>query len=483
MTTGPTLAAVLDRLRWDGVRSIIGSTSVPVAGITHDSRRVGTGSIFLCIRGTRADGHDFAPAAVAAGGSVLVVDHLLDDLAATQLVVDDVRLAAGYLAAAVYGHPSQRMQVVGVTGTNGKTTATHMLAAILEAAGTPTRLIGTLSGTHTTPEAPDLQAALSTMAAEGAEAVAMEVSSHALALHRVDGSRFAAAVFTNLTRDHLDLHGTQEAYFAAKARLFTPEFTDLAVVNRDDAHGRRLAGNALVRTVGYARAQISDVEVGPTVHRYRWRGTNIHVPLGGDFNVENSLAAATTAAELGIDSATIAAGLAALAPVSGRFQPVPNDRGLSIIVDYAHTPDGLRRALQSARAAVGTAADPDGAAPARVIVVFGCGGDRDQAKRPEMGAIAAELADHVVVTSDNPRSEDPRVIMASIIEGVPAGYRDRVTVHDDRRAAIGLALGMARAGDLVLVAGKGHETTQTIGTSVLPFDDRAVVREFLEHPK
>lgn len=478
-----TLTSVLARLDSIASLTVRGDAGVEISGITHDSRAVVDGTIFVALRGATSDGHGFARAAVGSGATVVVCEHALGLDAThdvTEVIVDDTRAFVGPLSAAVYDHPSRAMTVVGVTGTNGKTTTTHMLAAILEAADMPTGIIGTLSGARTTPEAPELQARLAEFVHARKRAVAMEVSSHALALHRVDGSHFAVAVFTNLGRDHLDLHGTEQQYFAAKARLFTPGLADRGVINLDDVHGQLLADatRGELPSVGFSLSDVTDLEVGPTSHRYRWRGQAITVPIGGQFNASNSLAAATSAGELGIDPATIAAGLAQLVAIPGRFESIDGGQSFSVVVDYAHTPDGLQEAL---RAAADTVTETDGMRRGRVIIVFGCGGDRDHEKRPAMGAVAAELADLVVVTSDNPRREDPRAIIECIVDGVPARYRGRVTVEPDRRAAIAVALADARPGDVVLIAGKGHETTQTIGTKVLPFDDRAVARALLEN--
>jgi len=447
-----------------------GDPEVLISGVVFDSRRVQPGSLFCCLRGSSSDGHEFAVQAIADGASALLVDHALD-LAVPQVVVRDTRAAMGPLSAAFFGYPSRSMVLVGVTGTNGKTTTTSLIAAVLESAGMPTGVIGTLTGKHTTPEAPDLQAQLAGFLAAGKLAVVMEVSSHALALHRVDGTRFALAVFTNLGRDHLDLHGTVERYFAAKALLFEPGLSVAGVANADDMHGRLLVDAAPVPMTAFSSDELADLAVTPTEHSYTWRGQRIHVGIGGAFNAMNSLAAATAAATLGLAPEVIAAGLGGAAPVPGRFEPVRAGQPFDVIVDYAHTPDGLREALRAARAA------SDGGS---VIAVFGCGGDRDREKRPEMGAVAAELADHVVVTSDNPRSEDPAEIINAIIAGVPAGYRDRVVSEPDRRRAFAAAFQMAKPGDVVVIAGKGHETTQTIGSTVVAFDDRAVARTLLE---
>jgi UDP-N-acetylmuramoyl-L-alanyl-D-glutamate--2,6-diaminopimelate ligase len=471
----PTLDEVILRLDAPGrvpveVRTVRGDRLTRVCGVTHDSRSVTPGSMLCCIRGANADGHGFAAEAIERGATALLVDHLLDvDIA--QILVHDTRLTAGPVASAVLGHPSDQLTVVGVTGTNGKTTTTYLLASIFEAAGWAAGIIGTLSAGLTTPEAPELQTALAAFRDAGKRAVAMEVSSHALALHRVDGTRFASAVFTNLGRDHLDLHGSEERYFAAKARLFEPQFTALGIVNLDDVRGRLLADVATIALVGFGHADAIDLVVGADRHSFRWRGRDVVVPLGGRFNVSNSLAAATTAEALGIGIDAIVAGLGSVAPVPGRFESVDLGQPFHVVVDYAHTPDGLQVALESAREAVGGG---------RVIVVFGCGGDRDAEKRPLMGRVAAEMADLVVVTSDNPRSEDPLGIIAAVLDGVPDEYLRSVTSEPDRRAAIGVALGAARPGDMVVLAGKGHEATQTIGAAVLPFDDRAVARELLE---
>jgi UDP-N-acetylmuramoyl-L-alanyl-D-glutamate--2,6-diaminopimelate ligase len=441
-----------------------------IAAIDFDSRSIRAGSLFCCLRGAHYDGHAFAAAARAAGASALLVDHRLDvDL--PQLVVPDTRNAMGWLAASFFGHPSRSLTLVGVTGTNGKTTTTSFIASILSAAGRPTGLIGTLTGAHTTPESPDLQARLAEFVGEGVTAVVMEVSSHALELQRVIGCHFDIAVFTNLGRDHLDLHGTEERYFAAKAKLFQPRLADCAVVNIDDPHGRLLMDVGAIPTSGFGLADVSDVVVSATSHSYTWRGQHIEVPIGGDFNVMNSLAAASACARLGIDQAAIAAGLGDAPVVPGRFEAVVAGQSFAVIVDYAHTPDGLEKAIRAARQVAGSA---------EVHVVFGCGGDRDRDKRPMMGETASRLADHVVITSDNPRSEDPLAIINATVEGVPADYRGRVVIEPDRRQAIEIALRQARSGDVVLIAGKGHEQTQTIGDQVLDFDDRAVARQLLQ---
>ena len=447
------------------IQAVVGDPGVEIAAVTHDSRAVVPGTLFCCVPGQRNDGHAFAPTAVAAGAVALLCERPLD-LGVTEVRVDDVRRAMALVSAAFHGHPADSLAVAGVTGTNGKTTVTSLLAAALEAGGRPTGVIGTLTGARTTPEAPELQARLAAFRDRGDVAVAMEVSSHALALDRVEGMRFAVAVFTNLSRDHLDFHASMEDYFAAKARLFEPERSAAAVVNADDPHGRLLSDAARVPTRTYSLDDVSDLDVGVTSSTGTWRGHRLHVPLGGAFNVGNALAAATAAVELGVEVADALAGIAAAEPVPGRFEVVSDDP--MVVVDYAHTPDGLEQLLRSVRGAAGGG---------RVLVVFGAGGDRDRDKRPAMGEAVSRLADVALVTSDNPRSEDPEAILDAIVAGA-AGPAELVR-EVDRRRAISLALTEARPGDVVVVAGRGHEPEQDVGGRLLPFDDRTVVREEL----
>ena len=449
--------------------TVIGDGEVRIGGMVLDSRVVRARDLYCCIRGARADGHRFAPEALAAGATALLVDHRLE-VGATQLVVPDTRTAVGPLAATLWGQPSRRLTMVGVTGTNGKTTTTHLLGSVLERAGRRTGVLGTLTGSFTTPEAPELQARLASMADDGIQAIAMEVSSHALAMHRVDGTHFAVAVFTNLGRDHLDFHGTPERYFAAKAELFSPALADVGVVNADDVHGRHLLDAAPIPLHPYSLDEAEDLRVDPTTCRFRWRGREVTLPLGGRFNAANAIAAATTAWVLGVDEDTIASGLSGAAAVPGRMEAVDAGQPFRVIVDFAHTPDALGGLLAELRAVTS----------GRLIVVFGCGGDRDADKRPLMGREAAEGADIVVVTSDNPRSEEPGAIIDAIVAGVPERLRGRVTTEPERRAAIGLGLAAAAPGDVVVIAGKGHETTQTVAGVARPFDDRVVARELLE---
>ncbi len=445
-----------------------------VHAVVHDSRSVSPGTLFCCVRGATIDGHDLAPDAVAAGAVALLCERPLR-LDVPQVVVADVRAAMGVVAAALHEHPSRHLHVVGVTGTNGKTTTTHLLAAILEAAGRPTGTIGNLNATPggppNTPEGPELQARLAGLRDAGKTAVVMEVSSIALSSGRVNGTRFRLAVFTNLSPDHLDHHGTMEAYFAAKARLFEPDLSAAAVVNVDDPKGRLLLDAAAIPTEPWSLADVTDVEADLRGTSCTWRGQRLRIPLPGTFNVANAVAAATAAAALGVDAPTIARGLAGAGQVAGRFQSVLPGSPVEVVVDYAHTPDGLEQVLTSVRSLAGGS---------RVIVVFGCGGDRDRAKRPLMGEVAARLADHVVVTSDNPRTEDPLAIIDQVAAGAgAAGSTAEVVREPDRRLAIAAALRAAAPGDVVVVAGKGHEATQVVGHEELPFDDRLVAAELM----
>ena len=460
------LGAVADHPALDGVIATL-DHDVDLTDVVHDSRAVTRGSLFCCIVGAVHDGHDHAPDAVAAGAAALLVERPLN-LGVPEISVRSVREAMGPVASAMAAEPSRSLAVVGVTGTNGKTTTTHLLAAIFGAAGMPCGMIGTLTGVRTTPEAPELQRELADMAGDGALAVAMEVSSHALDQHRVDGTRFAVAVFTNLSRDHLDHHGDMALYFQAKARLFDPSFTDKAVVNLDDPHGRLLFDASTVPVVGYSLDDASDLQVGERGSTFTWRGVEVHLDLVGRFNVSNALAAATAAAEMGIDVEHIASGLTSASPVAGRFERVEMGQPFLVAVDYAHTPDGLEQLLLAGRELV---------AGGRLIVVFGAGGDRDPSKRGPMGEVAGRLADVVIVTTDNPRHEDPAAIIDDVQRGIEGTAH--LLIEPDRASAIGEAIRTAGPGDVLLVAGKGHETTQTVGDTVAHFDDREVLRDSL----
>jgi UDP-N-acetylmuramoyl-L-alanyl-D-glutamate--2,6-diaminopimelate ligase len=450
-----------------------------VREVLFDHRRVSsantsatqtTGDLFCCLPGEHRDGHDFAAAARQRGAIAFICEHPLGDAAggAVQLVVGpgQARAAMAHAACARHHDPAAALRTVGVTGTNGKTTTTHLLAGILGANGWPTVVIGTLSGARTTPESPELQQGFADARRLGSAAVAMEVTSHALVQHRVDGYVHDVAVFTNLSRDHLDYHGTMETYFGAKASLFTPEHAKAGVVNGDDTWGARLLEQASVPVEAFSMQQVSGVEIGLGGSRFRLGGQLVELRLAGELNVRNAVAAAAAARALGVGDATIAEGLSSAAPVPGRFEPVDNDLSLGVVVDYAHTPAALAESLAVMRPMVPTG---------RLIVVFGAGGDRDREKRPEMGLEVSRRADVAVLTSDNPRHEDPDEIIAEVRAGWQG--RARLEIEPDRRQAIARALSLAAPGDLVLVAGKGHETTQQLHDDFLPFDDRLVVRQ------
>jgi len=448
---------------------ISGTLPETVTEIAVDSRTAVPGSLFVAVRGERADGHRFALGAVARGATVLVVEHEVD-VDVPQVIVEDTRVAISRLADAYYDHPSQGLVVFGVTGTNGKTTTTYLLRAIAEAAGLPCGVIGTLGGMfgertwaleNTTPLALELHRVLAEMRAAGARAVAMEVSSHALALGRVDDVRFRAAALTNVTRDHLDFHGTLARYIAAKRHLF--DLAPQAVFNVDDPVGRTFAGEFITATTyaieRVAQLRATNIELQGYETRFDAGGLHVQMALPGRFNVANALAAIGLARAADIDDGAIVRGLATARAVPGRMERI-GAFGIDAIVDYAHTPDALANVLRAARETT----------RGRLIVVFGCGGDRDAGKRVEMGRIAAEAADAVIVTSDNPRGESPAAIAAAVAAGIVA------EVILDRRAAIRRAINDARAGDTVVVAGKGHESYQIIGEERLPFDDRDEVR-------
>jgi UDP-N-acetylmuramoyl-L-alanyl-D-glutamate--2,6-diaminopimelate ligase len=435
-----------------------GASSVEIRDVTHDSNAVVEGSVFVCIVGRHHDGHDYAHQAVSRGAVALVCERLLDvPDEVTQIVVGDARSVMAKASAVLWDHPSRDLTVVGVTGTAGKTSVTHVLASIFKAAGSQASIRGTLSGPRTTPESSDLQRWLRSEHERGVMAVAMEVSSHSLSLHRVDEIDFDVAVFTNLGRDHLDFHHSMDEYFEAKASLFEAHRCGHAVVNRDDVWGRRLIGRleGLVGLTSFGVDDVVDVELTARGSRFVWSGLAMHTRLLGRYNLVNVIAAATAARCLGIDDAAITKGVEAVEPVPGRLEVIAGAR--TVVVDYAHKPEALVAALTSVRELT------DG----RVLVVFGAGGDRDRSKRPLMGAAAQTHADEAWVTSDNPRSEDP----VRIIEEVTAAMTDP-HILVDRRAAIRAAVAASEKSDIVVIAGKGHETTQTIGDEVLPFDDR-----------
>ena len=493
MTLGDLLTSVRSLADGDGLASI--PQGMAVSGVAYDSRRVASGSVFVALRGLKADGVAFAEQAASRGAQLIVSETPRpDNVRAPWLVVRDARLALALLADRFYEHPSGRMPVVGVTGTNGKTTTAYLLCAILDAAGLKAGMLGTVAyrvggedreASRTTPEAPDVQQLLADMLAHGCTSAVMEVSSHALSLTRVDGMKFAAGIFTNLTRDHLDFHEDMEAYFAAKRRLFEMLPRDApGAINMDDPRGSALV-QVCGRPVTYAINAAADVKPGAvdmTLAGLRFEITTprgavaIRSRLVGRPNVYNILAATATAMALDVPLDAIARGIEGLSGVPGRFEVVsPSDSDVTVVVDYAHTDDALRNLLETARPLT----------KARLITVFGCGGDRDRTKRPLMGMVAARLSDVVVITSDNPRSEEPKRIIEEIERGIPAGSQssDRapaVMSVVDRAEAIDRAIASANAGDVVLIAGKGHEKYQQIGDRVLPFDDGAVAKAALD---
>ena len=467
------------------LRELFGADApdVEVTGLALDNRRVVPGTVFFCVRGFTRDGHDFAADAVARGAVALVVDHPLG-LGVPEVVVDDVRAAMGPVAARFHDDPTATLRTVGVTGTNGKTTSAYLVRALLEAGGEPTGLLGTVKSVvggvehevaRTTPEAIDLQAAFAAMRDAGDTHCVMEVSSHALALHRADAIHWAAAIFTNLTQDHLDFHPTMDDYFDAKRRLFDAQ-PAVAVVNVDDPYGARLArelgDDVPLVTIGIdapdADLRATDISSDFSGSAFTAGGLGLRSPLPGRFNIYNVLGAVAAARALGVSDETIVTALPGVDPVPGRFEPVDEGQPFALVVDYAHTPDSLENVLSAARPLT----------RGRLLCVFGCGGDRDRGKRPLMGEIAARLADHAIVTSDNPRSEDPDAIVAEIVAGIEQGAEAEAIV--DRRAAIEHAVQLAGPGDVVVVAGKGHEQGQEFeGGRKQPFDDVTVAREAL----
>jgi UDP-N-acetylmuramoyl-L-alanyl-D-glutamate--2,6-diaminopimelate ligase len=466
------------------VEAVSGDGATEITDLAYDSGRVHHGTLFFCVPGQTRDGHDFGTAAVEAGAAGLVVERDLG-LPVAEVRVADARAAMAPLAARFWGDPTAELKVAGITGTNGKTTTAFLLRAILEAAGQPSGLLGTVKQVvggaeeevvRTTPEAIDLQATFRRMLDSGDEACVMEVSSHALALHRADSIRFDTAVFTNLSQDHLDFHADMEDYFGAKRLLFEAG-PGAAVINVDDPFGRRLAGEVDCLTFSAEGASAdfgaAEVELGPSGASFLVVSAEGAVPvstrLPGHFNVSNALAALAAAHTLGVSAETAAAALGDAAGVPGRFEPIEEGQPFTVLVDYAHTPEALENVLQAARALT----------EGRLISVFGAGGDRDRDKRPSMGRIGAELSDLAIVTSDNPRSEDPEAIIDEIVAGI-GGNSEGVRVEPDRRSAIGLALREAAAGDTVLIAGKGHEQGQEFERGrKIPFDDREVAREEL----
>jgi UDP-N-acetylmuramoyl-L-alanyl-D-glutamate--2,6-diaminopimelate ligase len=492
-------------LRASGVAAELrGDGSVEIRELAYDSRRISAGTLFFCFPGERTDGHEFAPAAVQAGASALVVERPLE-LDVPQVQVEDARAAMAPIAATFNGDPTSELGVVGITGTNGKTTTAFLVRHLLESAGHRCGLLGTVQQVvggrveeveRTTPEAIDLQRTFDRMLESGDEYCGMEVSSHALVLHRADAIHFAAKVFTNLSQDHLDFHADMEEYFEAKRLLFSGEGGapilelegGISVINIDDPYGRRLAGDlgcgsggeCISYSAAGGRADLSarDVAFDASGSRFTCMTPageiEVRIPLPGDFNVANALAALSVAHAVGLELGASAAALASAGQVPGRFESIDEGQPFAVVVDYAHTPDSLENVLKAGRRV----------AEGRLISVFGCGGDRDREKRPLMGRAGAELSDVAVVTSDNPRSEDPAAIIGQIEAGIEDSAPAEVVVEQDRRAAIAMALGRAGEGDLVVIAGKGHEQGQEFedGRKV-PFDDRDVAREELRKLK
>ncbi len=459
---------------------VAGARSVEVRDLAYDTRRMAKGALYFCVPGAYVDGHDLAWEAIEQGAVALVVERPLE-VDVPQLVVVDSRAAMAVAADVFFGKPTKELEVAGATGTNGKTTTAILLQSMLNAAGRPAGLVGTIgwvvggeqrAAPFTTPEAIDLQRLFREMLDRGDRSAAVEASSHGSALNRLDRVRFDALVFTNLSQDHLDLHGTMDAYFQAKRRLFTGAQPPPAAVNVGDDFGRRLAGElasahrAPLVTFGLddsAEIRPDGLEVTARGSRFRAAGIDVETPLRGIFNVENVLGAVAAGLLLDLEEEAIATGIAGVAGIPGRFEVIDEGQSFSVIVDYAHTPDSLATVLRAAR----------GLGNGRVIVVFGAGGDRDRGKRPLMGQVAVELADHVIVTSDNPRSEEPVAIIAEILQG--AGVD--VELDHDRRTAIARAVDLAERGDVVVIAGKGHEQGQEIAGVVHPFDDRTVARD------
>jgi len=492
MTWGDLRRALLDRGQGSTAGADVpGALDVPVTGVAYDSRHVAPGHVFVALKGLHTDGSIFIRQAVDRGAVAIVSDQAQTGLTVPTLQVQDARAALAILAAEFFGHPSEKMRVIGITGTNGKTTTSYLVASIFQAARIKCGVLGTVAyrigdeireSTHTTPEAPDVQQLLREMLDRGCGACAMEVSSHALSLRRVDAMTFSAGVFTNLTRDHLDFHGDMESYFRAKRRLFEELPQDApSLINLDDPRGAAVV-EVSARPVTYAINQPADITPGPLAYSFEGLAFDIRTPRGtlqvtsqlvGRPNVYNILAAVSTAVALDLPFDAIEKGIRTLLAVPGRFEVVSSAQDdIMVVVDYAHTDDALRNLLETARPL----------AHGRLITVFGCGGERDRTKRPLMGAVASRLSDVIVITSDNPRREDPGRIIEEVQRGITSDTQrpgSQLFAIVDRHAAVMKAIEIARPGDLVLLAGKGHEKYQIVGDASLPFDDVAVAREVL----
>ncbi len=456
---------------------------IEISGVTDDSRKVEKSNLFICVKGPVADGHDYAQKALESGAVVILTEK--DLKIANQIIVEDTHKALAEACANWFGNPQKKLKVIGVTGTNGKTSVSYMLKAVFEHCGYKTGLLGTVQNMigdevypskNTTPGVFELYSLFAKMVEAGCEYAVMEVSSHALHQRRVEGVRFAASVFTNLTQDHLDYHGTMENYFEAKKLLFS--ISDLAVINFDDEYGKRIIAEADCRKVTYSAVNNESTYTAKSIN-YRPNGVDyemvgfgligrIKLKTAGKFSVYNSIAAAVCAKELGMPLNNVTDALNALEGVKGRAEVVPCDRDFTIVIDYAHTPDGLQNILNTFKECPKN----------RLVVLFGCGGDRDKTKRPKMGMVAARLADFVIVTSDNPRTEEPKAIIDDILEGmkdIPTPKK----VIENRIEAINFAISNAKAGDIIILAGKGHETYQIIGTDTIHLDEREVIAEAL----
>lgn len=468
---------------------VIGDANIDISGLSYDSRKVKEGDLFFCIRGFNADGHSYAKNAWEAGAKAIVVDKLQPNIAITQLVVDNTREAMSKISSAFFGHPTKRLKLVGITGTNGKTTTAFMAERILRAGGLKTGLLGTVEYRigdelvpvdRTTPESLDLQLLFYKMVQAGVEAAVIEVSSHAIDLLRVHACDFDAVVFTNLSQDHLDYHKDMGSYFLVKKKLFDPAIFRGAtqVINVDDLYGGQLVNAAQSGQLRYSTKD--KVELYSTEMQLRANGSSfkLNTPVGavdvslrlpGFYNIYNAMAASGATIAVGASLGSVKSGLEGLENVPGRFETVECGQGFTVVVDYAHTPDSLEKILTAARELT----------KGRLICVFGCGGDRDKGKRPIMGKVAAEIGDLTIITSDNPRSEEPAIIIDEIVAGVKEVAGASLKIEEDRRAAIWLALKSAQPGDFVVIAGKGHEQGQEIAGNKIPFDDAQVARELL----
>lgn len=467
-------------------KEILFPSNPEISGLTYDSRQIRPGCLFAAIKGTAVDGHRFLKEAVEKKAAALLVERPLENCSTPQIIVHNTRKALAECADVFYGHPAEKLKLVGVTGTNGKTTTTYLCDSIFSQAGFKTGIIGTIQYKigdriqkckNTTPESLDLYQMFTEMVESGVDACSMEVSSHALDQGRVHGILFDTVVFTNLTQDHLDYHKTMEAYFEAKSKLFTeilPNKNPKAVINSDDPYGQRLLRKVKIPCLTYG---IHQGEVRAKELSLEWKGVSFtvlspigefktHLAISGKFNVYNALAAISTGIALNIPIETIQKGIETAEQVRGRFEQIHEGQDFSVIVDYAHTPDGLENLLKSAKELT----------KGNLIVVFGCGGDRDRGKRPLMGKIAENYGDILVITSDNPRTEDP----LSIIREIEAGIKQKHEVEPDRKKAIELALTLAKPGDCVVIAGKGHETYQIFKDKTIHFDDREIVRNFFQ---